>query len=212
MLWKTGILPMTIEVEFKAWVDDPSAFKAKLDAQAAFVGEVQKHDIYFRQPGDSEGHFRLRREGQTSTVTTKYKRIVDGTEISDEIEFEVSEAGAFCRLADRFGFEPFVIKRKASRVYRVGTTTLELNEVEHLGFFIEVEMLCEDESQVEGARKELAAWADRLGIPDEAIEPRPYIRLIRERHPARYIFAHDDPVALVHEKPMGEVGRQEPLL
>ena len=40
-----------IEVEFKAWVDDPEAFEAVVRAHAEFVGEVHKHDIYFRQPG-----------------------------------------------------------------------------------------------------------------------------------------------------------------
>lgn len=203
---------MAIEVEFKAWVDDLETLEASLRSQADFAGEAHKHDIYFRQPAGPHGHLRLRREGQTTAVTTKSKQIVDGVEISEEVEFEVSDAGAFCRLMDRFGFEPFAVKRKASRIYRAGATTLELSQVESLGSFVEVEILCEDETRVEAARQELAAWAERLGIPAEAIEPRPYIRLIRELCPARYAFDHDDPDALVREEPLVDAGRQERLL
>jgi adenylate cyclase class 2 len=198
---------MAIEVEFKAWVDDPDALESALKAQAEFVRVVQKYDIYFSQPDHSETHFRLRREAANAIVTTKYKTIMGGTEISDEIEFNVSDPQAFCRFIDRFGFEPFVVKRKTGRIYRAGNATLELNEVEHLGSFIEVEIMCEDESFVEEARNELDEWARRLGIARSDIEPTPYIILIQQRHPARYVFDHSDSEALVREVPLRNAGR-----
>ena len=204
---------MPIEVELKAWVDDPATCQASLTEQASLVKNTHKHDIYFRPSNTpATGHFRLRGEGSTFTVTTKVKQLVGGVEINDEIDFTISDPRAFCRFAERFGFEPFVVKHKTSQVYRAGRATLELNEVEHLGFFIEIEILCDDAAQVETARQELAGWVDRLGIPPEAIEPTPYIRLIRERHPARYAFDHGDPVALVREEPQADTGRQERLL
>jgi adenylate cyclase class 2 len=201
-----------IEVEFKAWVDDLEAFEAIVRAHAAFAGEVLKHDIYFRQPDRPALYFRLRREGDRAIVTTKDKRIADGIETSDEVEFEVSDPQAFCRLAERFGFEPFVVKRKATRRYRAGATDIELSEVAHLGFFVEIEILCENDTEVEAARRELAGWAERLGISPEAIEPRLYIHLLAERHPARYTFDHGDPDSLVREEPLSGAGRQERLL
>lgn len=201
-----------IEVEFKAWVDDPEAFEAIVSAHAQFVGEVDKHDIYFHQPDTPELRLRLRREGDRATVTTKEKHISDGIETSDEIEFKVSDAQAFCRLVDRFGFEPFVMKRKITRRYRAGAVDIELSEVAHLGFFVEVEILCDDETQVEAARRELGVWAERLGISPDAIEPRLYIHLLAERHPARYAFDHDDPATLVREEPLSGAVRQERLL
>lgn len=186
-------------MEFKAWVDDPAALESRLQELAEFVGAVHKHDIYFRQSDDSEAHFRLRRTGDRAIVTTKYKVILGGTEVSDEIEFEVSDPQAFCRFAERFGFEPFVVKRKAGRNYQAGRVTLELNEVQHLGTFVEVEILCEDRADVEGARAELAEWTERLGITAGAIEPRLYIELLQQEHPVRYVFDHTDAEALVRE-------------
>jgi adenylate cyclase class 2 len=198
---------MAIEVEFKAWVDDPATLERTLKTHAEFVRVVQKYDIYFSQPGRSVTHFRLRREGANSIVTTKYKSIQGGTEISDEIEFDVSDPQAFCRFIDRFGFEPFVVKRKTGRIYRAGNATLELNEVEHLGSFIEVEIMCEDESFIEEARNELDEWIERLGIARRDVEPTPYIILIQQHHPARYAFDHADPEALVREVPQRNAGQ-----
>ena len=203
---------MPIEVELKARVADPVAYEASLDVQAAFVRDTHKYDVYFRRPDSPKAHLRLRCEGDVFTVTTKHKRLVGNVEVNEEIEFEVSDAHAFCRFVDRFGFEPFVVKRKRSRVYRAGRVTLELSEVEHLGLFIEIEILCDDESQVEAARQELAGWVERLGIPAEAIEPTPYIRLLRERHPVRYLLDGSDPDSLVREEPLADAGRQERLL
>lgn len=197
---------MPIEVELKAWVDDAPAMAARLDAEATFVKEAHKRDIYFRLPAGPMGHLRLRREGENSTVTLKDKTYEDGVEINREDEFTVSDAQAFCRMLERFGFEPYSAKQKRSRVYRAGRVTLELSEVTHLGHFIEIEILCDDDTQVDFARRELAVWLTRLGIEPDAIEATPYTKLLREQHPARYVFDLDDPVALVHEESLDDTG------
>lgn len=188
---------MAFEVELKAHLADPAAIEARAAELGAFKKETLKEDVYFRRKGDASrvpaDRYRLRREAGRAVVTFKSKvRQPDGIEVNRETEFEVSDAHSFFAFADRFGFEPFVVKRKKSRVYRVGRASVELNEVEHLGHFIEIEILCDKESEIPIARTELARLFNRLGLSTEALEQRYYIDLIQQVYPARYKFV-DDP-------------------
>jgi adenylate cyclase class 2 len=186
---------MTFEVELKAHLRQPEVIKARAAELGTFVGERFKEDVYFRRRGDASRlpaeRYRLRREGDKAVVTFKQMVSAGETEVNEEVEFEVSDAHAFFQFADRFGFEPFVVKRKKSQVYRVGRANVELNEVEHLGHFAEIEILCDDEADVPAARDEITRVLRALGLRDADLEPRRYIVMIQEAHPARYQFIDD---------------------
>ena len=124
-------------------------------------------------------------------VTFKQQVQTGDTEVYDEVEFAVSNAHAFFRFAERFGFEPFVVKRKRSEVYRVGRAHVELNAVEHVGHFTEIEILCTDEADVPAARIEIAVVLERLGLTRTDLEPTPYILMIQDAHPVQYRFVND---------------------
>jgi adenylate cyclase class 2 len=188
---------MPFEVELKAHLYQPEETEARAAELGKFVKESFKEDIYFRRQGETQpvplDRFRLRREAGRAVVTFKEKKMVEGdVEVNEEIEFEADNPYAFFRFAARFGFEPFVVKRKKSRVYRVGRAHVEINEVEHLGHFVEIEILCDDEANLLVARTEVARLLNRLGLPPEALEPRYYIDLLQAAYPVHYRFI-DDP-------------------
>ncbi|HXV99143.1 MAG TPA: class IV adenylate cyclase, partial [Anaerolineae bacterium] len=139
---------MAFEVELKARLNQLEVTEARAAKLGVLKGETLKEDIYFRRRGDTAvvpaDRYRLRREQGRAIVTFKELVQAGGVEVNDEIEFGVDDAHAFFQFADRFGFEPFVVKRKKSRVYRVERANVELNEVEHLGNFLEIEILCDD--------------------------------------------------------------------
>ena len=186
---------MAFEVELKAWLPQPEETQTKAAQLGVFKKETLKEDVYFRRRGDTTllplDRFRLRREPETSVVTFKQQIEVSGVEVNDEIEFGLDDAHAFYQFADRFGFEPFVVKRKNSRVYQIERANVEFNEVEHLGHFIEIEILCDDERLVPVARTEVARLYHNLGLSTADMEPRRYIELIQEAHPVRYRFVND---------------------
>ena len=186
---------MTFEVELKARLTNPTEIKAKAAQLGTFEKETYKEDIYYRRRDEASivprDRYRLRREAGRAVVTFKQKISAGGVVVNRETDFEVDDAHAFFQFADRFGFEPFVVKRKTSRVYRIGRVYVELNEVEHLGHFAEIEILCEERDQVPIARLEVARVLKRLGLTDEDLEPRYYIQMIREAHPVRYRFSDD---------------------
>lgn len=195
---------MTFEVELKARLTNPAEIEAKAAQLGAFEKETYKEDIYFRRRDEASmvprDRYRLRREAGRAVVTFKQKISTGGMEVNQETEFEVDDAHAFFQFADRFGFEPFVVKRKTSRVYRVGRVRIELNEVEHLGHFAEIELMCSEQDQVPIARLEVARLLKRLGLTDDDLEPRYYIQMIQEAYPARYQFVDDRRLAWPFEE------------
>ncbi|MBN1219214.1 MAG: class IV adenylate cyclase [Anaerolineae bacterium] len=186
---------MTFEVELKARLRQPEAVEKQIAGLGAFVGEIYKEDVYFKRQGDTAliptDRYRLRREGPKAVVTFKQMVTADNVEVNDEVEFEVSDVYAFFRFTDRFGFEPFVVKRKKSRVYRIGRANIELNEVEHLGHFVEIEILCDHEADIPAAQTELTRLLGALGLTEADLEPRRYLALIQQAHPVQYRFIND---------------------
>ncbi|MCL4300476.1 MAG: class IV adenylate cyclase [Anaerolineae bacterium] len=186
---------MVFEVELKAWLRQPEVIEAKAAQIGAFKGETRKEDIYFRRRGEKSAapadRFRLRREEGRAVANFKQEAVTAGVEVNEEVEFGVDDAHAFFQFADHFGFEPFVVKRKKSRVYRIERASVELNEVEYLGHFIEIEILCDDPALVPAARTEIARLYHHLGLPPAELEPRRYIELIQAAHPVQYRFVND---------------------
>ncbi|MFQ5611305.1 MAG: class IV adenylate cyclase [Anaerolineae bacterium] len=187
---------MSIEVEIKAWVDDPAALEARLASIGEWQGESIKEDVYFAPRSSSQTgadeRFRLRRSNGKAVVTFKQRRMVGNVEVNDETEFAVDDAHAFYKLASHLGCVPYMIKRKHSRLYRVGQVRVELNRVERLGHFVEVEILCGPD-EVDAARARVTEMLARLEVPPEKIEPQRYNDLLHQVYPARYEFVADDP-------------------
>lgn len=190
---------MPFEVELKARLHQPEATESKAAQLGSLVEEIFKEDVYFRRKGDTStvpaDRYRLRREieaGQmTNIVTFKQLRSLDGVEVNDEVEFTVDDAHAFFRFADRFGFEPFVVKRKRSRAYKIGRAKVELNQVDYLGHFAEIEIVTDDEADVPQARLEISQVLAQIGLSQADLEPRRYIDLIQQAHPVQYRFIND---------------------
>ena len=188
---------MAFEVELKVRLHQPDKVQQRVTALGLFVDKFYKEDVYFKRCDEPDPlpalRYRLRREADRSVVTFKYHLSEgDEIEINHEIEFEVSNAHAFFRFTDRFGFEPFVVKRKRGLVYRIGRAHVELNNVEYAGHFAEIEILCTDPADVPAARAELTSLLTTLDLPLDDLEPRRYIELIYEAHPVRYRFV-DNP-------------------
>lgn len=193
---------MRMEVEIKAWVDDPAALRALLAGRYPHGGSFVKEDVYYRLPaaethgagspraieaaqpssGSSAIEFRLRVEEHESFVTAKRKTVVDGVEINEEIEFTVSEARAFEQFAGYLGAAVFARKRKVGDRYRAGEATIELAHVDRLGDFVEIERLIEEAgpAEIDAANRDVRSLLKEIGIGEDKIEPRYYIDMLAQ--------------------------------
>lgn len=192
---------MAIEIELKAWVDDPASVRRSIAAFATPAGSYRKDDSYWRYPASprTEGGaeesrqrvelgsgIRIRREDLSdpaAVVNFKRKEVRDGIEVNDEREFEVSDAAVFGDLLSRLGLAVWIRKRKIGEAWKSDGVTIELSEIEGLGFFAELEILAEvdDAATVAEARKRLLATLGRIGIDSNKIETRYYTEMLAQK-------------------------------
>lgn len=190
---------MAIEIELKAWVNDPEATKRAIESFAVPGGQYRKDDAYWRPAQGTElttsgagrlgSGVRIRRmdlSEPAAIVNFKRKEVRDGIEVNDEREFEVSDAAVFSELLTRLGLTVWIRKRKTGEEWTWEGITIELSEIEDLGYFVELEILAEkdDSATVADARGRLLAALKKIGIPETKIEARYYTEMLSAKSKA----------------------------
>jgi adenylate cyclase class 2 len=178
-----------LEIERKAWVHDPGAARQRLERVAALASEDLKEDRYYLlgwRPGRpidfaADPVFRVRISGGRAVIGWKARSFVGSTEVNEESEIDVGDPGPVLAWLGYLGLEPFVVKRKHSRAYRIpgrlSDARVELNHVEGLGHFLEVEVLA-DRDGMQGALATIDGVFEMLGVDRADVEPRYYIDLL----------------------------------
>jgi adenylate cyclase class 2 len=191
---------MAFEIELKAWADNPEELKKRLSELGVYCYSYEKDDVYWTFPGAVADHvfisnqfkLRIRREiktdlkGQRSSaalVTYKTREIRGGIEVNDERELEISDGNIFEDILKQLGLTPGVRKEKRGTAWKCdqdGPILAELSEVKSLGHFIELEILSAvcDEADLEENRSRLLVLLEKLDIPPEKIETRPYTQML----------------------------------
>lgn len=166
---------MEVEVKFKVLFDE---IKEKIERLGAeLVREEVQEDLYFDIP--LPNLLRIRRIVNTGEVILGYKEIKDQrNEEFDEIEVEVKDFDKTREILKRLGFKEDIWVKKHRHVYRLGNVTFELNRVEGLGDFLDIEVISDN---VEDAKREIWKVARGLGLKEEDVEPRLYQELIKEK-------------------------------
>ena len=165
---------MEVEVKFKVPFDE---IKEKIERLGAeLVRKEVQEDLYFALPLPSL--LRIRRIVNTGEVILGYKEIKDKrNEEFDEIEVKVEDFDKIREILKRLGFKEDIWVKKYRYVYRLGNVTFELNRVEGLGDFLDIEVISEN---VEKAKREIWEAAKKLGLKEENVEPRLYQELIKD--------------------------------
>ncbi len=189
---------MSFEVELKAHIDDPITLKHDIEQFTGIVDVCceEKDDIYYAKEGE-EPLFRLRIErfgpsfhelSGNVRFTRKYKSLKDGIEVNEEVEFLSSsdqgeQAHAFFLS---LGYQVYIRKTKRGYSYdwmvdkTLSPLHIELVEIASLGWFIEMEFVLETEEQVPYARTRLIEVLSLFGVPQERIEERYYMHLLKD--------------------------------
>ncbi|MFW5712474.1 MAG: class IV adenylate cyclase [Spirochaetota bacterium] len=171
---------MAIEVETKAWATERvEELREQLRRWAEYRGEFDKRDTYFSLPGQDQSLFRIRREGHGNTVTYKRKQRSEGFEVNREHEFAVENADAFIAFSRYLGYEVFIEKHKQGELFTFGDAGIELSHIEGLGWFVEIEILVEHQSEVQAARRRVGEVLQKLDIPEDKIESRYYNEMLK---------------------------------
>jgi len=174
-----------LEVEIKAYCDDPDALRARLaELGGALEGSLIEEDSYFNHPSrdfaETDEAFRIRSTPEGPVVTYKGPKIGERSKTRYENEVPIGDADAFSDILTRLGFRPVRVVKKRRELYALEGAHVCLDSIEGLGHFAEVEILSEDREEAE---KKLFSLAEKLGL--SRFERRSYLELLLESDSSR---------------------------
>jgi predicted adenylyl cyclase CyaB len=176
---------MRLEVETKARVANLEGILDRLKCLTNLANEDTVLDIYFvpaeTRDASSKRRIRLRKKGKGGIVT--YKRDVNITPsqtdreidytVCEELEFHVSDAIAFSQLMEKCGMNEVWKRKKRRRIFRIGSAQVELNTIEDIGNFVEIEVVC-DLKEIDQAQREIHQVTKMLGLAPSDFDLRWY--------------------------------------
>ena len=176
---------MDYEVEQKFPVDDLAAFESRAQSLGIHFGEpVRQIDTYFAHPSrdfaKTDEALRTRSIGDQHFITYKGPRIDSETKTRKELELPLATtATEFSAILQAVGFQQVSSVRKSRRSasYSLDERKFEidLDDVDDLGSFVELETIC-DEEQVAAAVSSVSQLAEKLGL--SGAERRSYLELL----------------------------------
>lgn len=181
-----------IEVEIKFRVPDQSLIdRLSADTGLEFGPPQIQRDLYFNHPQRdfriTDEALRIRSTGEENCLTYKAAKLDTLTRTRPETEIPLGPGPQTVEqlrgVLVTLGFIEIATVEKNRRTATLGTgaslVTVTLDEVTHLGQFLEIEMLTEQEQWLT-ARDHIVELATAWGIM-ELREPRSYLRMLLEK-------------------------------
>jgi len=179
---------MPYEVEVKFPLEDPELICRNLEKLGVrWAGIREEIDVYFQHPSrdfsQTDEALRIRSAGGRFYLTYKGPKIDPATKTRDEIELPLDPAPEsiqqWRRLLERLGFQPVaeVLKRRRRGTLQWNRCQVEvsLDEVQDLGWFLELEVVVEPH-EFPSARDQVLALSRELGLGNG--ERRSYLELL----------------------------------
>ena len=174
-----------IEVESKARIINPERFRIKAQKIGYYKGKERKVDDYYTL--ESSHNFpkkslRIRKKSGFYEINFKQRvSFLNGVYAKKETEFKVSDINGFIRLIHDFGFKKWLRKEKYTELYEIKKHfNIEINHLKKLGWFVEVEYLC-NEKEIKKARKEVLDVIKKLGLNKKDLVKEGYTKLLWDK-------------------------------
>lgn len=183
LIYRQRLPVSVIEVESKYWSPgNDKVEKALIRLGAKKIAEGTMEDVYFSHPardfGKTDEALRLRKTQGGAELSYKGPRMkTERVKAREEVNLEVDDALTAQMIIERLGFAEVCVVRKSRKSYNLDELRVDVDTVDGLGEFVELEILTEaperSEELFELAKKELA-----LG----GLEPKTYLELILEHN------------------------------
>lgn len=173
-----------IERKYRLLEDTVTQVESLLDAQFKFETEVDQTDSIFLIGKSSFKDFkrgepvaRIRTVDGKSVLTVKRALNKDGD--AEEYETEVSSAESARNILTALGGVLVTEVSKHRKTFSASDRALLLlDNVKHLGMFLEIEVMSDEERSDNNPEGLISRLAESLGLSSDDIEPRKYDELI----------------------------------
>jgi predicted adenylyl cyclase CyaB len=168
--------PMASNVEIKARVPDLEPIRAKAAKLASGPAQlIEQTDTFFVVP---RGRLKVREFADGTGELIAYERPdQEGPTQSTFTRAACPDARALSQaLSDVLSVRGVVKKRR--EVFIVGRTRVHLDQVEHLGCFVELEAVLQPGEDVEQGDRDIRGLLEALEIPETALVAPAYIDLL----------------------------------
>jgi len=177
-----------IEVEIKAKIEDNIAAYEKIKEIGGVYSHSEKqHDIYFNGENkdfkESDEALRIREvpdgEDLKRILTYKGPKLDTETKTRKEIEVTVDNTENLIEILVNIGFRPSAIVNKMRRIFTYEDYTITVDKLNKLGYFIEIEYVTSEESDIDEIQKNIFSIFEKLGIKDGFVKTS-YLELLEE--------------------------------
>jgi predicted adenylyl cyclase CyaB len=170
-----------IEIEIKLKLDNPETLMAWLKKNAELVKDYSHTDYYFDPPHktfaytnpedqtkDADEWFRIRTSEKGNEICYKlwHRDPESGRSLyADEIETFIGDKEAALKIITLLGFKETSVIKKHRKSYSYKEFQFDCDNVDDLGFFVEVEFKGEVEDPVEGKHR-IYSMLKEIGLND----------------------------------------------
>ena len=164
------------EIEVEVTFSNKKEEVIKKLSKFEYVGEKEIYDIYYYDPKRDNlkpeddlrlnETFRIRKTNNTCYVTYKKQHFKGKLWIySDEYETKIEDYDTIKKIISLLGLEPLITVHNKRKIYKYKEYEIELEDVEGLGIFIEVERISNDKDEMK-VKEEIRDFIRNLKLKD----------------------------------------------
>ncbi|RAP43672.1 class IV adenylate cyclase [uncultured Methanosphaera sp.] len=177
-----------IEVEMKAKINDKVKTLEKIKEIGGTYSHTEKqHDIYFNAPDknfkETDEALRIREIPEDDDfkriLTYKGPKIDPKSKTRKEIEVEIADTDNMVDILVNLGFKPAAIVNKVRRIFIYKEYTVTLDKLDKLGYYMEIEYVAKEGSDIEEIRNNIYNVFEKLGITS-GFERTSYLGLLEQ--------------------------------
>lgn len=178
-----------VETKIKLRKNEVNNLRNQIKRIANFRKKEIKSDFYFaiKKKNYPIKAFRIRKTNNTYLVNFKkwFKKLwTHGVVVKEEFEFSINDKNSFLALMGDLGFVKWMSKLKISEIYyhkKDPRINIELNKVKYLGYFIEIECLVRNKTDIEKVKARILKTLKELNVNKKQIDNTGYTKMLWQK-------------------------------
>ncbi|MEH0835045.1 class IV adenylate cyclase [Pectobacterium cacticida] len=168
------------EIKIKFRIDDIANFRNTLFSlhPQAFVFENKEHDVYYDDADSRLQQKSIRMLVRRMEPSGIKLWIIKGPLVERREAVNVEDFEKTDSMLQTLGYQPLFAIHKIRSIYFLNAFHITVDYIESLGYFVEISMMTDDETQLNTLRDRCIECALRLQLSLDNIEEKSYCQLL----------------------------------